>query len=445
MNVREIAYASLLEICKDNGYSNIIVSKAIRSRQFNDRDRRFYTELVYGTVRTLNYLDWIIGKLSTRRISKLDPVCLVILCMGLYQIFGMSKIPQSAACNESVKLAIKFGNRGMSKFVNGILRNAIRRSKEFVIPSMEEDVEQHLSLTYHQQPWLIKKWIGQYGIDATLKLCQYFDSIPLLCLRTNTAVISRDDLMEQMKKEGWSVRKADHAPEGIYVENNLGIHRLTALKKGYAIIQDEPSQLVAHIVDPRPGETIFDVCAAPGGKTTHLAALGGPTCAVYGADIYQHKLRLIDENAKSLGLNNIHPILQDGTEIGHAFPERADRVLVDAPCSGLGVLRHKIDLRWRKNKKDIAALPDLQLRILESAAACVRPGGVLVYSTCTMNESENDAVVHQFLASHHGFTIENIGSACGFSKEGPCLQLLPQNDGLDGFFIARMRKESRDD
>lgn len=201
MNVREIAYASLLEICKDNGYSNIIVSKAIRSRQFNDRDRRFYTELVYGTVRTLNYLDWIIGKLSTRRISKLDPVCLVILRMGLYQIFGMSKIPQSAACNESVKLAIKFGNRGMSKFVNGILRNAIRRSKEFVIPSIEEDVEQHLSLTYHQQPWLIKKWIGQYGIDATLKLCQYFDSIPLLCLRTNTAVISRDDLMEQMKKK----------------------------------------------------------------------------------------------------------------------------------------------------------------------------------------------------------------------------------------------------
>lgn len=445
MNVREIAYASLLEICKDNGYSNIIVSKTIKNRQFNDRDRRFYTELVYGTLRTLNYLDWIIGKLSTRRIAKLDPVCLVILRMGLYQIFGMTKIPQSAACNESVKLATKFGNRGMSKFVNGILRNAIRRSGEFTIPSIEEDALSHLSLTYHQQTWLVKKWIGEYGVKETEKLCQYFDSIPLLCLRTNTARITRDELMEEMKKDGWIVKKADHSPEGIYVENNLGIHRLRALQEGYAIIQDEPSQLVAHMVDPKPGDIVIDVCAAPGGKTTHLATLGGPTCSVYGADIYQHKLNLIADNAKSLGLRNVRPILQDGTKIGETFKERADCVLVDAPCSGLGVLRHKIDLRWRKQKKDVDALPDLQSRILESAAACVRPGGVLVYSTCTINKSENDAVVKRFLASHPEFTIENIGSACGFSKEGPCLTLLPQDDDLDGFFMARMRKDSRDD
>ncbi len=445
MNVRETAFHSLLTICKDDGYSNIVVSRTIQKGDMNDRDRRFYTELVYGTVRCLNYLDWIIGKLSSRTINKLDPVCLVILRMGLYQIFRMSKIPESAACNEAVKMARRFGNRGMAGFVNALLRNSIRRRLEFQIPDLSENAPLHLSLTYHQPVWLVKKWIHDYGTDDTVRICQYFDSIPDLCLRTNTQRISRDELLQQLSKRGLQAVAASFSPEGIYLKDNPGIQSLQEIHDGLALIQDEPSQLVAHALDPQPHEVIFDVCAAPGGKTTHIAALAGPDTTVYGCDIYEHKLKLIESNARALHLTNVRTLLQDACTIGDKYREKADRVLVDAPCSGLGVLRRKLDLRWRKRAEDLQKLPVLQSRILESAAACVRPGGVLVYSTCTMNDGENSQVIQQFLQAHQEFKAENLGNLCGLSQPGPFIQLLPQNDELDGFFIARLRKEGHRD
>ena len=441
MNVREIAFHSLLTICKDEGYSNIVVSQTIQKQSLTDRDRRFYTELVYGTLRYMNYLDWIISKLSTRKLSKLDPVCLAVVRMGLYQIFGMTKVPESAACNESVKLATRFGNAGMAKFVNAMLRSSIRRRGEFVIPSLEQDPLLHLTLTYHQQEWLVRMWLKSFGREETLALCRYFDSIPSLCLRTNTARISRSDLMERLKANGIEARKAEYSPEGIYLQGIPDLGKISALKEGLAIIQDEPSQLVAHVLDPQPHEIVFDVCAAPGGKTTHIAALGGPACTVYGGDIYDHKLRLIEQNAQKLGLGNVRTLLQNACTIGKTYEKRADRVLVDAPCSGLGVLRHKIDLRWRKKPSDLKTLPALQRRILDSAAQCVKPGGILVYSTCTINDGENIDVVRQFLQTHGDFSLENAAPYCGgIAEEGPCLQLLPQRHGLDGFFIARMKR-----
>lgn len=442
MNVREIAFQSLLTICRDEGYSNIVVSQTIQKSKLADRDRRFYTELVYGTLRHLNYLDWIISKISTRKLTQLDPICLVIIRLGLYQIFGMSKVPESAACNESVKIATRFGNKGMAKFVNAMLRNSIRRRSEMTIPTLEENKLLHLSLTYHQQEWLISKWLKQYGLDETIALCQYFDGIPTLCLRTNTSRIHRDDLMARLASQKIAAHQAVYSDEGVYLPDIPAISSLSVLKDGLAIIQDEPSQLVAHVVDPQPHEVIFDVCAAPGGKTTHLAALGGPTCTVYGCDIYDHKLRLIESNAKKLGLANVRTMLQNACTIGDRFAGKADRVLVDAPCSGLGVLRHKIDLRWRKKPSDVKGMPPLQRDILESACRCVKPGGVLVYSTCTLNDDENIHIVTAFLQAHPEFTLENAVPYCHVQQDGPCIQLVPQHDNLDGFFIARMRKDA---
>ena len=238
---------------------------------------------------------------------------------------------------------------------------------------------------------------------------------------------------------------ASFSPEGIYLKDNPGIQSLQEIHDGLALIQDEPSQLVAHALDPQPHEVIFDVCAAPGGKTTHIAALAGPDTTVYGCDIYEHKLKLIESNARALHLTNVRTLLQDACTIGDKYREKADRVLVDAPCSGLGVLRRKLDLRWRKRAEDLQKLPELQSRILESAAACVRPGGVLVYSTCTMNDGENSQVIQQFLQAHQEFKAENLGNLCGLSQPGPFIQLLPQKDELDGFFIARLRKEGHRD
>ena len=441
MNVRELACRSLLTICKDDGYSNIVVSQTIEKNKLTDRDRRFYTELVYGTLRHVNYLDWIIGQLSSRSLSRLDPLCLVIVRLGIYQIYQMDKVPESAACNESVNLATKLGNSGMAKFVNAMLRGSIRRKSEFVIPAAEDDLVRHLSLTYHQQEWLIKKWLQWYGAADTLSLCRYFDGKPELCLRTNTTVTTRQALMEKLRQADIACHEAVHSSEGIYLETNPGMRRLEQVVGKGAIVQDEPSQLVAHVVGPQPSDVIFDICAAPGGKTTHLAALGGNKAVVYGCDIYEHKIKLIEDNARRLGLTNVRPLLQDGMTIGDIYSASADRVLVDAPCSGLGVLRHKLDLRWRKRPGDLRNLPQLQLLLLTSAAKCVKPGGVLVYSTCTLNDGENGAVVDAFLKEHGDFTVVPIGSTLGFAQAGPYLQLLPQRDGLDGFFIAKMIKE----
>lgn len=440
MNIRELAFHSLVTICKDDGYSNIVVSQTIQKYKLPDRDRRFYTELVYGTLRRLNFLDWIISKLSTRKVSKLDPVCLAILRLGLYQIFGMTKIPESAACNEAVKLANRFGNRGMAKFINAILRSSIRQRDEFTIPTLEENAVAHLALTYHQQNWLIRKWIADYGLDDAVAICKYFDSIPDLCLRTNTARISRDELLKQLQDQGFEAVPATYSPEGIYIKGTPAISSITALQAGLAIIQDEPSQLVAHVVEPKAGEIILDVCAAPGGKTTHLAALGGSTCTVYGGDVHDHKLKLIESNAKKLGLTNVRTMLQDGTTIGKRYANKADKVLVDAPCSGLGVLRRKLDLRWRKQPSDLETLPVLQRNILNSAAQCVKVGGILVYSTCTINDGENSAVVQAFLRDHPEFIAENAAPLCHVAQEGPFVQLLPQREHVDGFFIARLKR-----
>ena len=440
MNIRELAFHSLVTICKDDGYSNIVVSQTIQKYKLPDRDRRFYTELVYGTLRRLNFLVWIISKLSTRKVSKLDPVCLAILRLGLYQIFGMTKIPESAACNEAVKLANRFGNRGMAKFINAILRSSIRQRDEFTIPTLEENAVAHLALTYHQQNWLIRKWIADYGLDDAVAICKYFDSIPDLCLRTNTARISRDELLKQLQDQGFEAVPAAYSPEGIYIKGTPAISSITALQAGLAIIQDEPSQLVAHVVEPKAGEIILDVCAAPGGKTTHLAALGGSTCTVYGGDVHDHKLKLIESNSKKLGLTNVRTMLQDGTTIGKRYANKADKVLVDAPCSGLGVLRRKLDLRWRKQPSDLETLPVLQRNILNSAAQCVKVGGVLVYSTCTINDGENSAVVQAFLRDHPEFIAENAAPLCHVAQEGPFVQLLPQREHVDGFFIARLKR-----
>ena len=441
MNVREAAFHSLIAVCKDGAYSNIVVSKIIQKEKFTDRDRRFYTELVYGTLRSLNYVDYIIGILSSRKKNSLDPVCLAVLRMGLYQLFFMDKVPPSAACNEAVKLARRFGNEGMAKFVNALLRNSLRQKERLAIPTFDENPVLHLSLTWHQQSWLIEKWITEFGRDHTVILCRYFDTIPELCIRANTERIDREGLMQLLSEKGIPCRPAEHAPDGIYAEKNPGIHKLTEIADGLGLIQDEPSQLVAAIADPQEKTVIFDVCAAPGGKTTHLATLGTKSSTVYAFDIYEHKLKLIEDNVNRLGLKNVRTRLQDGTSVGEIYPEKADCVLVDAPCSGLGILRHKPDLRWRKTVEDLTVFPPLQKKILESAAKCVKPGGTLVYSTCTMNRAENEDIVNAFRISHKDFEVVPVGNAFGFSKDSDYLSILPQDDGLDGFFIAKLRRK----
>lgn len=441
MNAREVALNILNEVYTQQAYANISLSRHLQKNQLSDQDRRFITELVYGTVKAGDTLLWILKKFVNRPLNKIEPTIINILRLGIYQIVFMDKIPESAACNEAVNLAKKYSNQGSAKFVNGVLRNLIRQPEKYAMPTGNKASE--LAIREQHPLWLVKKFIHTFGSEAAIKLCQFNNTNAPLVLRTNTLKTTRQELITELINTGCEVIPSKLAPEGIICKTHTSLNQLAPLQNGFAQVQDESSMLVAHVVDPKPNEFIIDTCSAPGGKTTHMATLMQNKGKIIACDIYEHKLKLIQDNANRLGINIIEPKLLDAREIGNQYKNQADKVLVDAPCSGMGVLRRKPDSRWNKTAEIFEELPPLQLAILESAALAVKPQGVLVYSTCTIMPQENIEIINQFLAKHSEFVLEDIRKYLPFktkSKE-KTLQLMPYKDNTDGFFIARMYKK----
>ena len=441
MDAREVALRIINDVTQNHAYANIALAREINRQKLSDQDRRFITELVYGSVKAQETLDWMIGFYVTRPVSTIAPIILNILRMGMYQMFFLTKIPVSAACNQAVELTKKYGHVGTVKFVNAVLRNAVRTPEKIVYPKREQDVVKFLSLTYFHPEWLVARWVDRLGAEAAENLCSINNVTPALCLRTNTLKNNRDELLAVLENEGVVAEASHWTPEGIVCHSTPALSSLQSLSTGLFQIQDESSMLVAHVLDPQPGEFIIDTCAAPGGKTTHIAALMNNKGRILANDIYEHKLLLIKENAARLGITIIDSLELDATLIGTKFSGQADRVLVDAPCSGLGVLRRKADSRWRKEENMLKELPRLQRTILHSAADCVKVGGVLVYSTCTTEREENQAVVESFLRSRPEFVLEQTGKflpVAGHDDE--MVQLWPHVDHVDGFFIARLTR-----
>ncbi|MBP2633314.1 MAG: sun protein [Firmicutes bacterium] len=441
MNAREIALKIINDVNVNEAYANISLARELDKHILSDQDRRFVTELVYGTIKTGKTLDWIISRYVNRPLSKIAPIILDILRMGVYQIFFMSKVPNSAACNQSVEISKKYGHIGTVKFINGVLRNVVRMPEKAKYPTMEEDRVKHLALEYYHPEWLIERWINRLGFEETRELCVFNNIAPPLSIRTNTLKNTRSELADILKKEEVEFKNSIFTPEGIICTIHPAISNLKSLQNGLFQIQDESSMLVAHVVDPQPGEFIIDTCSAPGGKTTHLAALMKNDGKILATDIYDHKLLKINENAKRLGINIIETKLIDATQIGELYKGKADRVLVDAPCSGLGVLRRKPDSRWRKSETLLYELPILQNAILTSAAAAVKLGGTLVYSTCTTEVEENQNIINHFLSSRTDFELEKASDFLPTEHlSSDMIQLWPHIDGVDGFFIARMKR-----
>ncbi|HML34411.1 MULTISPECIES: 16S rRNA (cytosine(967)-C(5))-methyltransferase RsmB [Sporomusa] len=446
MDAREVALKIINEVETNGAYANIALAKEINRRtaqgQLSDQDRRFITELVYGTVKAGATLDWLLGLYLNRSLTKVAPVIRNILRLGIYQLFFLEKVPASAACNQSVELAKKYGHAGTVKFVNGVLRNAARSPEKVVYPDRDSQPVKYLALKYFHPEWLVERWVERLGVTACEALCQTNNTIPPLSLRTNTIKINRDRLLQRLAGEGVACQASAWTPEGIVCQEHPGLGTLTSLQEGLFQVQDESSMLVAHILDPKPGEFIIDACGAPGGKTTHIAALMNNAGKILSTDIYEHKLALIRENAARLALTNIETRALDAVNLGSMFPLKADRVLVDAPCSGLGVLRRKPDSRWRKSPEILRDLPKLQAAILASAAQCVKPGGVLVYSTCTTEPEENQDIVCDFLRAHPDFSLEPTGQYLpALKRPDKLLQLWPHTDSIDGFFIARIARQ----
>ena len=437
-SAREAALHLILSVNLHGAYANLAVADFVRETKLTDIDRRFTTELVYGTIKAKLSLAWVL-KRHLPRPDKLAPIVQAILLLGAYQLLYLEKVPVSAACNESVALAKKYAHAAAARLVNAVLRKVAAEKATLPWPDVNTaaDPAEALSIVTSHPVWLTRRWIAQLGLAEAEQLCRLDNAAPPLSFRVNTNTISREAALAALSDRYGTFLPSAIVPDGIVCRELSGsLNALPLLQDGVLQIQDEASMLVGHIVAPQPGERVLDVCSAPGGKTTHLAALMKGTGEVVALDIHPHKVQLVKDNAQRQGLANVRAQAMDARELPSAWERSFDRVLVDAPCSGLGVLRRKADARWNKMEAELAALPALQLAILRRASQMVKPGGRLVYSTCTTEPGENQAVVEAFLAEHPAFALVALTHPLHREKTAPWLQLWPQRDGTDGFFIA---------
>ena len=323
------------------------------------------------------------------------------------------------------------------------MRAAVRQPEKIVYPVPETHPVRFLALKYFHPVWLVKRWIDQFGFEQTQQLCEFNNSKAPISLRVNTLTTNIDSVTRQLVADGYHVALSQWSPDGLSVTGVDRLDGLFELQSGSVVVQDDSSQLVAYILNPQPGEFILDCCAAPGGKTTHIAALMHNKGRVVACDIFQHKIDLITHNAELAGASIVEPMLCDARTIGEKFPRQADRVLVDAPCSGLGILRKKADIRWKKTPSQFAELYDLQWQILVSAAQAVRVGGEITYSTCTTETAENEVLIERFLSEYSDFELLDAGRRMPYLKKPELMiNMRPFIDNTDGFFIALLRRKN---
>ncbi|HBC92962.1 MAG TPA: 16S rRNA (cytosine(967)-C(5))-methyltransferase RsmB [Pelotomaculum sp.] len=449
ISARGLALRVLIDFEQDGAYANLALNKILEKYRPGKLDRAFATELSYGALRSLNTLDWVLSQFVSQPLDRQPLAVRNILRLGVYQLMFMDRVPPAAACNEAAELARQYGHQGVVRFVNGVLRNVARRLGDIQYPALEEDPVEHIALKYSHPVWLVKRWLEEFGLEDTIAICRADNKPAPNTIRTNTLKINRDNLADRLAREGLSVVKTGLAPEGLYLDGFLSFGSLDSFREGLFQVQDESSMLAGRALMPPPGSFVIDACGAPGGKTTHLAQLMGNRGRILAFDIYPHKLDLIKENCARLGVGMVEAAFGDARELPAELHGRADFVLVDAPCSGLGVLRRRPDARWRKDPGEIPAVVQLQSQILESASRCVKDGGVLLYSTCSITHEENLGQVEDFLNRHPEFGLEGLGATLpgeldnnGTLRQG-YVQLYPGNHGMDGFFIARMRKKDR--
>ncbi|KXG75987.1 16S rRNA (cytosine(967)-C(5))-methyltransferase RsmB [Thermotalea metallivorans] len=441
MNARKYALDILIDIEENQAFSNIAIHRHLKGKPIDGRDRRFITELVYGVMENKIYLDYIIQQFSKIKGDKISIPVMNILRLGLYQITYLDKVPPSAAVNESVNLAKKIQWKAAG-FVNGMLRNYLRNKNDIKLPSYEENPREYMSLAYSHPLWLVEKWQKEFGNDFTRQLLQANNQTPKLTVRTNTLKITKEELMEELKRQHVEVSHGLYVEEALCLCHTENIEELKSFQKGYFQIQDESSMLAAHVLDPQPNDIIIDVCAAPGGKTTHMAQLMKNKGRIIARDIYEHKLKLIQNTARRLGISIIETQCFNGKEVDETLVDKADRVLVDAPCSGLGIIRRKPEIKYNKGPDDFHEISNLQLRILENAGKYVKKGGFLVYSTCTISREENIGVIEKFISRNRNFAIIDMNPLIPevLRSSEKYLQLYPHLHDVDGFFICKLRK-----
>lgn len=421
---RKTAYEVLLQIEKNQSYSNLELNRRIQERK--PEAPALVRELVYGVLENRIYLDYLLAQLIPKGLSGVKKPVKVLLRLGLYQMIFMDSVPAYAAVNETVKLARKAAP-GRDGFVNGVLRGYQRRKDTLALPDRSRDPKGYLSVRYSCDPWIVDLWTEQYGQAKAEAMLAAGNRRPALSIRVNLLRTSRQALAAILTDKGFSVWESEDSQRLLFVKGS-GLLETEAYSQGLFSVQDTASLLAAETLAPKPGETVYDVCAAPGGKTLAMAEMMENKGLIKAFDIYPHKLALIEREAARLGVSMIETAEKDGTAACRGLDRTADRVLVDGPCSGLGVIRRKPEIKYRAVDDQGRSLAEKQLQLLTEASRYVKPGGYLLYSTCTVNRIENEQTASRFLAENSDFQKESAQ------------QLFPDEGEHDGFFICRMRR-----
>lgn len=439
-SARRLAYQALYDILEKGAYGNLTMQQALKTYTLTEPETHLFTELVYGVLRRYNVLLWVISRLSSRPVKKLHPSVRILLCLGLYQLLYLTRIPESAAVNESVKIAKKVTHMGNAGFVNAILRSYTRRKDEIHLFPREENPLLYDSLKWNEPEWLVARWEKEWGEEKAAKVLEAMGQVPSLTVRMNTLKTDRDSFMALLEKEGIEAEPIPWKKEAFRITR--GAHAIwKLLDEGYGYAQSLSSMIPPDVLAPKAGEKVLDMCAAPGSKTTQLAELMKNTGSIDAWDLYPHKINLIKNNAKKLGITIIHAGARDSSKPFPALAGTYDKVLLDAPCSGLGVLSHKPEIRWRREEEGLAEFPPLQEKLLDAAASYVKQGGTLVYSTCTLNREENEERVSAFLKKHADFHAPDFEIPGLGKSENGMITIWPDETGSDGFFIAKLIKE----
>ena len=427
-NEREIAANILTDMQADGSYGNLLLRRTLnRHNALLPAQKAFITELVNGVLRNLIYIDYSIDQFSKTKTGKMKPFVLNVLRLSVYQFFFMDKTPDFAACNEAVSLVKKRGLHGLAGFVNGVLRGILRGKDNIILPA--EGTAEHLSVRYSCPLWLVLRFVRQYGMDAARDMLAANTTPPDVTLCVNTLRTTPDALADMLDKECVTVKPARFMEKlALHVSGTSDMTALPSFQQGLYFVMDESAMCAMAMAKPAAGMKILDLCAAPGGKSFAAAVLSEDKANISARDIYEHKLELINNSAARLGLRSVTASLSDAEKVDETAVGTADLVLVDAPCSGFGLLRKKPDIRFARREEDIPQLAALQRRILRNAARYVKPGGTLVYSTCTLTKEENE--------DNADWIAQELDL-----REEERRTILPQEYGTDGFFIVKYKKD----
>ena len=441
-NARELALQTLTDILIDGAYSNHALSEQIEKNELTVQDKNFMTELVYGTLQHEQLLNFYVTPFFN---GKVKAWVRILIQMTLYQMLFLDSVPEHAAISEAVKIAKKRGGQFNGKLVNAILREMTRTP----LPSLDtiKDEAERLAVETSHPLWLIKLWSKQFGWEKTIQMARANNERVNVTIRVNGVRGTREELKQKLESEGITCEYGNLSQDALVILKG-NVIKTKAFEQGWFYVQDESSMLVARALKPKHHSKVLDTCSAPGGKTTHVAELMRQTGTVYAHDVYEHKIKLIEDNVKRLGLTNVVATLQDATTLNERYESDSfDAVLVDAPCSGLGILRRHPEVKITKQPSDLDEIMMIQKKILNTVAPLVKVGGTLVYSTCTVNRKENDKMVGQFLAQHPEYELDatlvnRLPEVLHEQTKNGMVQLFPGDYQTDGFFIACLKRQA---